>query len=300
MGLPRLIFVTGKGGTGKSTLSAALAVALARRARRCLLASLDGRLSAARMLELEETGEPRKKAPPGDAPEILALSRRAELEGFIERIVPMRAIANRMLGSRTFGYVTGAVPGLEAFLLMERLRSLAGDAALNDYYVVADAPASGSALEMLAVAAGVKGLAPLGTLSRLASGIEALIADQRRFGVMVTVTPEDLAVREALDTARRLKELRIGRVVALLNCAVDPLFEPGEIEVLRKLNGHHELAARRRELARRTEASRHKLQAADLAVIEVPMLFRTELHKRDLLSLAHRLGDALLVDEVRG
>jgi arsenite/tail-anchored protein-transporting ATPase len=297
MGLPRLIFVTGKGGTGKSTLSAALAAALARRGRRCLIASLDGRLSAARMLELDEGGEPRGNALPGEAPEILALSRRAELEAFIGRIVPMRAIANRMLKSRTFGYVTAAVPGLEAFLLMERLRVVAGDAALNDYYVVADAPASGNALEMLAVAEGVKRLAPLGTLNRLASGVEALIADPRRFGVVVTATPEELAVREALDTTRRLKELRIARIVALLNCAVDPLFEPDEIEALRKLDGHHELAARRHELARRTAAARHKLRAGGLETIELPMLFRAELHKRDLLSLAHRLRETLLADE---
>ncbi|HUY18986.1 MAG TPA: ArsA-related P-loop ATPase [Candidatus Binataceae bacterium] len=297
MALPRLIFVTGKGGTGKSTLSAALAAALAGRGRRSLLASLDGRRSAARMLEPEEGGDPRKNTSPGGAPEILTLSRRAELEAFIERIVPLRAISNRMLKSRTFGYVTSAVPGLEAFLLMERLRAVAGDAALNDYYVVADAPASGNALEMLAVAAGVKGLAPRGTLNRLASGVEALITDPRRFGVALAATPADLAVREALATAGRLKELGIARVIVMLNCTVEALFETAEIEALRKLNGHHELAARRRELARRTDAARRKLRAAGLEAIELPMLFRAELHRRDLLSLARRLGDALLSDE---
>jgi anion-transporting ArsA/GET3 family ATPase len=299
MGLPRLIFVTGKGGAGKSTLSAALAAALAGRGRRCLLASLDGRLSAARMLELKEGGDPLNKTSPGGAPEILALSRRTELEAFIERIVPLRAISNRMLKSRTFGYVTSAVPGLEAFLLMERLRAVAGDAALNDYYVVADAPASGSALEMLAVAAGVKGLAPLGTLNRLAAGVEALITDPRRFGVALAATPADLAVREALATAGRLKELGIARVVVMLNGTVEALFEPAEIGALRKLNGHHELAARRRELARRTDAARKKLRAAGLEAIELPMLFRAELRQRDLLGLARQLGDALLSDEAR-
>jgi arsenite/tail-anchored protein-transporting ATPase len=300
MGLPRLIFVTGKGGTGKSTLSAALAAALARSGRRCLLTSLDGDSSAARMLGIEDPREPSARPPTGGAPEVLAISRRAELEAFIGRIVPMRAIANRMLKSRTFGYVTAAVPGLEAFLLMDRLRVVAGDAALNDYYVVADAPATGNALEMLAVAEGVKGLAPLGTLNRLASGVEALLADARRFGVIVTATPEDFAVREALDTVRRLKQLRIGRVVAMLNGAVDDLFEAGEIAMLRKLDGHRELAARRRDLARRTDAARHRLRAARLKVIELPMLFRAELHQRDLSSLAQRLTDTLLADEARG
>jgi len=299
MGLPRLIFVTGKGGTGKSTIAAALALALARR-RRCLLASLDGRSSAAQMLGLEAGGESPATRRAAAAPEPLKFDRRAELEAFIGRIVPMRAIANRMLRSRTFGYVTAAVPGLEAFLLMERLRIVAGDAALNDYYVVADAPASGSALEMLAVAAGLRALAPLGTLNRLAAGVETMLTDPRRFGVILTATPEELGVREALDTARRLGELRIRRIAALLNCAVDPLFDAAEVEALRKLDGHRELAARRRELARRTAAARRQLSAAGMDVIELPMLFRAELHGRELANLARRLGAAVVADEAAG
>jgi anion-transporting ArsA/GET3 family ATPase len=294
------MFVTGKGGTGKSTLSAALAVSLVRHRGRCLLTSLDGRLSAARMLELEEAGESPAKASFDGMPEVLAINGRAELEAFIARLVPLRAIAHRMLKSRTFGHVTAAVPGLEAFLLMERLRAVAGEAALHDYHVVADAPASGNALELLAVASGIRALAPLGTLNRLASGVEALIADPHRFGVLLTATPEELAVREALDTVRRMKELRIARVVVLLNCAVDELFEPGEIETFRKLSGHHELAARRRELARRTKAACHKLRAGGLEVIELPMVFRAELRKSDLSRLAHRLGNDLFADEVAG
>src|SRR5579885_965050 len=119
MGLPRLIFVTGKGGTGKSTLAAALALAIARGRGRSILASLDGRGSAARMLA---PGAASRRARASAQPELLTLDRRAELEAFIARIVPVRAIADRMLRSRTFGYVTAAVPGLEAFLMMERLR----------------------------------------------------------------------------------------------------------------------------------------------------------------------------------
>jgi anion-transporting ArsA/GET3 family ATPase len=295
MGLPRLIFVTGKGGTGKSTIAAALALALAQR-ERCLLASLDGRPSAAQMLDLGQGREPVARHA-RRVPEPLMLDRRAELEAFIGRIVPMRAIANRMLRSRTFGYVTAAVPGLEAFLLMERMRTIAGDAALNNYHVVADGPASGNALEMLSVAGGVRGLAPLGTLNRIANGVEALLTDSRRFGVVVTATPDELSVLEALDIARRLDELRIARIAMLLNCAVDSMFEASELEALRKLDGHHQLAVRRRELARRTDAARRRLKSAGVDVIELPMLFRAELHGRELSSLARRLGDTILADE---
>jgi anion-transporting ArsA/GET3 family ATPase len=123
MALPRLIFVTGKGGTGKSTIAASLATALSRR-RPTILADLDRRLSAARILGAKPDGGVAVRV--SDQLEVLSLSRRAELEVFIERIVPLRVISRRMLASRTFGYVTAALPGLEAFLMLERLRELAG------------------------------------------------------------------------------------------------------------------------------------------------------------------------------
>jgi arsenite-transporting ATPase len=143
MKLPRVLFVTGKGGTGKSTVAAAIALALSRR-RPTMLADLDGRMSAAAALGAIPRDSAAVKVT--DSLDVIAMSPRTELEAFIERIVPIRAISRRMLRSRTFGYVTAALPGLEAFLLLERLRIMAGDAALEDRYLVIDAPASGSAV----------------------------------------------------------------------------------------------------------------------------------------------------------
>src|SRR6266446_3670178 len=98
MELPRLIFITGKGGTGKSTVAAALASGLARH-RATSLADLDERHSAARLLGATES-DPASSVPQN--PEVHALSAQKELEAFIERIVPLRAISRRMLQSRTF------------------------------------------------------------------------------------------------------------------------------------------------------------------------------------------------------
>ncbi len=112
MALPRLIFVTGKGSTGKSTIAAALALA---RQRKTSLADLDRRLSAMRLLGAPLDGAPSTHI--NETLEVFALAPRAELEAFIGRIVPIRAVARRMLKSRTFGFVTAALPGLEAFLV---------------------------------------------------------------------------------------------------------------------------------------------------------------------------------------
>lgn len=110
MALPRVLFLTGKGGPGKSTVAAALALS---RRRPTTLADLDPRLCAAAMLNATPVDS--NRAAVSDSLDAIALTPRAELEVFIEKIVPFRAISRRMLRSRTFGHVTAAVPGLEAF-----------------------------------------------------------------------------------------------------------------------------------------------------------------------------------------
>jgi arsenite-transporting ATPase len=291
MTTPRLIFVTGKGGTGKSTVAAALALALSRR-RPTTLAELDRRLSAAAALGA---------IPRGDAPvavsetlEVVALSPRAELEAFIRRIVPVAAISRRMLRSTTFAYVTAALPGLEAFLMLERLRIMAGDAALFDRQVVVDAPASGTALELLSVAAGIKRLAPAGTLNRLALEVENFLRDPHRFGAVLTVTPEELALREALETAAALRaQLGIASLMAVINRSPERLFERDELDALAALPAHA-LLARRREAERRfAHHARRRLTAAGVEALEIPMIYRRAMGAAELAVLAGTLAPAL-------
>src|SRR6266852_678417 len=276
MALPRLIFVTGKGGTGKSTIAAALALALARH-RQTSLADLDRRLSAMRLLGAPLDGA--SSAHINETLEVLALAPRTELEAFIGRIVPIRAVARRMLKSRTFGFVTAALPGLEAFLMLERLRLMADEAAKEDRFVVVDGPATGNAIELLSVARGIKQLAPFGTLNRLASGVEEFLTDASRCGVLITLLRE---------------ELGLSCVAAALNCVPSALFTTAEMMKVRQLGAHAELAERRRASAEFASMARERLEHADIDVVELPMMFRRSLGQRELAELGRKLVSVLL------
>lgn len=316
MALARLILVTGKGGTGKSAVAAALALCLARR-RPTVLVDLDQRMWAARMLGLESGDNPRgnsrgnsdEAGPRGNGAaatanldaianlEITSLSASAELQAFIERIVPIKAVARRMLQSRTFGYVSAALPGLEAFLMLERLRIVAGRAALEDGYAVVDAPATGSALELLAVPGALKQIAPLGTLNRLAANVESFLADATRFAVMLTLTPQELALREALEASDILRRrLGVSVAAAALNCVPHPLFSQREMDQLDALDADPECAllARWRDGAGRFAArARREASRAGLGVVELPMLFSPAMGRTELEELS-RAFDARL------
>ena len=293
MMLPRVLFVTGKGGTGKSTVAAALAIALSRR-RPTTLVDLDRRLSAAAALGARPEDSTAVKVT--DSLDVMALTPRAELEAFIERIVPIRTISRRMLRSRTFGYVTAALPGLEAFLLLERLRVMAGDAALEDRFLVIDAPASGSAVELLSVSSGVRGIAPAGTLNRLAASIDSFLADATRFGAVITMTPEDLAVREALETATTIrKRLGVVTVAAIMNCVPDLLFDTAELAALSPLGGHARLAVRRNAAHEHAALVAPRFSHAALRTINLPMMFTPAIGRGELEKLG-RLLDAELPD----
>jgi len=297
MAIPHLILVTGKGGTGKSSVAGALALALSNRGR-TVLADLDQRRTAARLLGIELDGLSYFSATANL--EVRSFTPRTELETFIECIVPIKVISRRMLRSHTFGYVTAALPGLEAFLMLERLRQLADEVAARNGFAVIDAPASGSVLELLSVSQGVRDLAPSGTLNRLARAVDEFLRNPRRFGVLLTARPERLAVREALEALATLRDkLGIGYIAAILNGVPDPLLSPSDYAKIHRLAAHRRLALQRKATCELAARAHKQFEEAGVEVIELPMLYTPEFARPQLEMLADALESSWTIREER-
>lgn len=221
----RIVFVSGKGGTGKSSVAEALAghAAVDRQLRVALVRT--GRTAG-------ETGPPadadqRHRHAAGKPPafrEIL-LDERETLERFLARVLRIGFVARRLLDSRTFSAVAAAAPGLRDLVTLTAITSLASPGRRRGFdLVVVDAPASGHSIPLLTSPVRVLELAPLGPVAREARAAREVVTDAERFVALIVTIPEELAVTEALE----LYEDLVGAGVAARRIVVNGVW-PGHL-----------------------------------------------------------------------
>jgi anion-transporting ArsA/GET3 family ATPase len=211
----RLVFVTGKGGVGKTTVSAALAVAAARSGRQTLVCELAAqqRLPPAYGRAGAEHGVPVELRPrlwqlslePADA-----------LREWLRRQPGGAAAAALLTGSATFQQFVAAGPGVKELITVGKLGDLV-DAGRYDLVVV-DAPASGHVIGLLTAPRTFATIARTGRIHRDAAMLWRLVRDRRRTGYVGVARPEEMPVRELLELDARLAtELGRGVDAAVVN-----------------------------------------------------------------------------------
>ncbi len=213
------LVVTGKGGVGKSTVSAVLGRRMAGRGARTLVIEVDPRENLHHLLGAPPSGG--EIVDVGEGLWLQHLKPRAVIDRVIEERVRVGAIARRVLESAVYQHFIDGAPGLKELAILEHARRLLRDREFE--VVLLDAPATGHGVSLLRAPGLVAEVVHGGPFGRIATEIAALVADPERSGMVVVTHAEEMPVEEALDLQRLLAE-HLDRPADLL--VVNALYPP--------------------------------------------------------------------------
>jgi len=222
----QLVVVTGKGGVGKTTVTAAIGRLLAAAGRRTLLLETDPRESLHQLLGTEPSGGRIVSA--GPRLSVQNLQPIAVVETLVREKIKLKPLANKVLGSAVFQQFAQGAPGLkEMAVLGYALRTVRGDYRHKADVVVLDAPATGHGASMLAAPLVLADAVGDGQIGEMAKDLAAFIADPKRCSVVLATLAEEMPVQETIELMALLNR-RVGRppewIVA--NALYPPFAEP--------------------------------------------------------------------------
>jgi anion-transporting ArsA/GET3 family ATPase len=297
-----VIIVAGKGGVGKTTVSAALARMAARSGMEALIVEIEGKSGLAAAFG---------RSTPLDYHEVEVAERvRARTltpdDALIEYLEDhgMRRLSKRLMSSGAIDVVATAAPGIKDILVLGKVKQLERNGAAD--LIVVDAPAAGHAVTFLASAHGLMDAVQMGPIRSQAQDVIDLLTDPSRCEVLLVTLAEETPVNEVVETAFHLED-RVG--VSLMGVVVNGLYgvvpgldadpedaaaeagvflRPHEADALRDA-----AAFRSRRQALQAEQVARLAKGLPLPQLPLPFLFSSEVGPADIETLAAALEDGV-------
>ncbi|MBI3180158.1 MAG: ArsA family ATPase [Deltaproteobacteria bacterium] len=225
--------ITGKGGVGKTTVAAAMGLALARTGHRVLVAEVNGRDRVAAALGVEPVGSELREVLPNLF--VVDMNPRAALREYILLLVRFETVYKAVFENRMARRVLRFIPSLGELNMLGKVwyhEQQQEDGRPRFDAIIVDAPATGHARELLRAPGVVEKMVPAGPLRDNARVIREMLSDAGRTALHVVTTPEEMPVNEAIelyDAARTTLSMSLGaalinqRVAALSGEAIDRL-----------------------------------------------------------------------------
>jgi anion-transporting ArsA/GET3 family ATPase len=227
-----VLVIAGKGGVGKTTVSAALARMAAEAGRSVLIVELEGKSGITQAFgRREDLGYEEVQLWPRGA----AAAARAEGSVRARRVTPDDAlveyledhglgrVSRRLARTGVLDVVSTAIPGIRDVLVLGKVKQLEREGAAD--LIVVDAPATGHAITFLTSAAGMVDAARGGPLRTQAQEVVDLLSDPARCRVLLVTLPEELPVSETIESAYTLEDKAGVQLGPVIVNACDP--EPG-------------------------------------------------------------------------
>jgi anion-transporting ArsA/GET3 family ATPase len=222
---PGVVIVSGKGGTGKSTVAGALATSASASGLRTLLAEVEGRGEIPRTLGLADPGFVERSTPFGF--NVLSITPRETVREYLRRYAGMRRVPRALLRTGAVDQIITATPGLRDLLALgmvyetlEVRPTLAprADRPLYDLIVI-DAPPTGQLGAFLSAPEAFAGLVRVGRIRRQAAAVANML--RRRTRVVLVSLPEEMSVAETLEAVPAV-HVAGARVAAIVGNRVLP------------------------------------------------------------------------------
>ena len=298
----RVVIVAGKGGVGKTTVSAALARAAARAGLSTLIIEVEGKSGLATLFGQPAFDYEEVTLSPGGGPDGEADVRARTLtpdDALLEYLEDhgMSRISRRLVTSGAVDMVATAAPGIKDILILGKVKQL--EQKRHADLIVLDAPAAGHAISFLRSARGLMDAVRVGPINTQARDVLELLTDPARCQVVLVTLPEETPVNELVETAYSLEDevgVSLGPVVVnglypeLAGLGTDPVeaartagaaLRTGEADALA-----HAAAFRRRRTELQTQQVARLAEILPLPQLALPFLFDADLGPADVDLLA--------------
>jgi anion-transporting ArsA/GET3 family ATPase len=228
----RLVFVTGKGGVGKTTIAAALGVLAASHGKRTLVGEVDAKGNLADFFEVPATSfEPREVSS-----NLWAMTMHTEdsLKEYLKLQLRVPLVARLGPLARTFDFVANAAPGVKEVLVVGKFL---WEVRQRHYdIVIVDAAATGHVVAQLAAPQALRELVKVGLVREQTGWMLDLLGDPATTGAVIVASPEEMPVNETLELSERIAaDTNVELAAVVVNRVLPELFGRDEEEVFERL-----------------------------------------------------------------
>ncbi len=220
-----VLIVAGKGGVGKTTMTAALARMASQTGRSVLIVELEGKSGITGAFGLDEDlGYEEVELQPARGPEEGAIRARRITpdDALVEYLEDhgLRRVSKRLVSSGVVDVVSTAIPGIRDVLVLGKIKQLERDGIAD--LIVVDAPATGHAITFLTSASGLVNAARGGPLRTQAAEVVEFLGDPSRCRVILVTLPEEMPVSETIESAFTLEDKAGVQLGPVIVNATDP------------------------------------------------------------------------------